>query len=84
MTIYDGLPLRTFDLLPKLEQEYGKEKPILAEKENGDWRTYNVGEARSIVDAISRSLIAIGIQQGDRVAISSRNCPHWNFIDWRK
>ncbi|MBP5573397.1 MAG: long-chain fatty acid--CoA ligase [Bacteroidales bacterium] len=82
MTIYDGLPLRTFDLLPKLEQEYGKEKPILAEKENGDWRTYNIGEARSIVDAISRSLIAIGIQQGDRVAISSRNCPHWNFIDW--
>ncbi|MBO4328604.1 MAG: long-chain fatty acid--CoA ligase [Bacteroidales bacterium] len=82
MTIYDGLPLRTFDLLPKLEKEYGKEKPILAEKENGDWRTYSIGEARDIVDAISRSLLALGIQQGDRVAISSRNCPHWNFIDW--
>ena len=82
MVIYDGLPLRTFDLLPKLEKEFGQEKPILAEKENGDWRTYTVGEAMEIVDAISLSLLALGIQKGDRVAISSRNCPYWNFIDW--
>lgn len=82
MVQYDGLPLRTFDLLPKLEQEYGKEKPILAEKENGDWRLYTIAEARDIIDRISLSLLALGIQKGDRVAISSRNCPHWNFIDW--
>ena len=82
MTIYDGLPLRTFDLLPKLEQAFGKDKPILAEKENGDWRLYTVAEARETTDRISRSLLALGIQKGDRVAISSRNCPHWNFIDW--
>ena len=82
MTIYDGLPLRTFDLLPKLEKEFGKEKPILAEKENGDWRLYTVEEACKIVDSVSLSLLALGIRKGDRVAISSRNCPHWNFIDW--
>ena len=82
MVIYDGLPLRTFDLLPKLEKEFGKEKLILAEKENGDWRPYSIREAMEIVDAISLSLLAMGIQKGDRVAISSRNCPYWNFIDW--
>jgi len=82
MVLYDGLPLRTFDLLPKLEKEYGKEKPILAEKENGDWRLYTIGEAQRIVDAVSLSLLAFGIKKGDCIAISSRNCPHWNFIDW--
>ena len=82
MVIYDGLPLRTFDLLPKLEKEYGKEKPILAAKENGEWRTYTIEEALDTMNRISRALLACGIQKGDRVAISSRNCPQWNFIDW--
>lgn len=82
MIQYDGLPLRTFDLLPKLEKEYGKDKPILAAKENGEWRLYSLEEATNTVNRISRALLACGIQKGDRVAISSRNCPQWNFIDW--
>ena len=82
MVIYDGTPLRTFDILTKLEGLYGKEKPILSAKENGEWRLYTLGEARDTIDRISRALLAMGIQKGDRVAISSRNCPQWNFIDW--
>ena len=82
MLIYDGSPLRTFDTLPRLAGEFGKEKTVLAEKENGEWRVYTIEESQSIIDKISLSLLALGIQKGDRVAISSRNCPHWNFIDW--
>ena len=82
MVIYDGTPLRTFDILPRLEGLYGKEKPILSGKENGDWRLYTIEEARTIIDRTSRALLAFGIQKGDRVAIASRNCPQWNFLDW--
>ena len=82
MVTYDGAPLRTFDLLPKLEKEYGKSKTILAAKENGEWRVYTVEEALQLMDRVSRALMALGIQKGDRVALASRNCPHWNFIDW--
>ena len=82
MVTYDGAPLRTFDTLPKLEKEFGKEKSVLAEKENGEWRLYTIEESQKIIDNISLSLLALGIQRGDRVAISSRNCPYWNFIDW--
>ena len=82
MVQYDGAPLRTFDLLPKLEKEYGKSKTILAAKENGEWRVYTIGEAQECIERISRALLALGIQKGDRIAIASRNCPQWNFIDW--
>lgn len=82
MVNYDGLPQRTFDLLPKLEKEYGGAKPILAAKERGEWRSYTIEEAQRIMDRISRALIAMGIQKGDKIAIASRSCPHWNFIDW--
>lgn len=82
MVIYDGAPVRTFDILPRLEGLYGKGKPILAAKENGDWRRYTIEEARRIIDGTSRALLAFGIQKGDRVAIASRNCPQWNFLDW--
>lgn len=74
--------MRTFDLLPKLEGEYGKTKPILAAKENGEWRTYTIEEARNCIDKISLALLSLGIKKGDKVAIASRNCPQWNFIDW--
>lgn len=82
MVTYDGAPLRTFDLLPKLEREYGKAKTILAAKENGEWRVYTIEEALRFMDRLSRALIALGIQKGDRIALASRNCPQWNFIDW--
>ena len=82
MKIYDGAPLRTFDIIPGLEGRYGKSKPILAAKENGDWRCYTIEEARRIINGTSRALLASGIQKGDRIAIASRNCPQWNFLDW--
>ena len=82
MQIYDGAPVRTFDILPRLEGLFGKDKPILAAKENGDWRSYTIEEARRVIDGTSRALLAFGIQKGDRVAIASRNCPQWNFLDW--
>lgn len=82
MVQYDGAPMRTFDLLPKLEGEYGKSKTILAAKENGEWRVYTIAEATSCIDRISKALLVLGIQKGDRIAIASRNCPQWNFIDW--
>lgn len=80
--IYENVPARTFDLLSKYQKEFGSEKVLVVGKEEGEWRPYTVAEAIEIVNSISCALIASGIKKGDRIAIASRNCPQWNFIDW--
>lgn len=80
--LYENVPARTFDLLSKYQQEFGREKKIVAGKEDGGWRSYTISEVIDIVDRISAALLASGIQKGDRIALASRNCPQWNFIDW--
>ena len=82
MVTYEGLPLRTFDLLTKLREEYGGNKTILSAKERDEWMLYTIEESQTIVDRLSLALLSQGIRKGDRVAIASRNCPMWNFIDW--
>lgn len=82
MDLYLNVPERIFDILPKYEKEFGSDKDMLAGKEDGKWKHYTVAEVRSIVDKISHYLLHAGIGKGDKIAISSRNCPEWSFIDW--
>lgn len=82
MDLYLNVPERIFDILPKYEKEFGANKIMLAGKEGGKWRQYTVSECREIVDAISLFLLKTGINKEDKIAIASRNCPEWNFIDW--
>ena len=82
MDLYLNVPERIFDLLPKYEKEFGPDKVMLAGKENGKWRPYTISETIEIVDAISLFLLDAGIKKDDKIALASRNCPEWNFIDW--
>ncbi len=82
MDLYLNVPERIFDLLPKYEKEFGSDKVMLAGKENGKWRPYTISETIAIVDAISLFLLNAGIKKNDKIALASRNCPEWNFIDW--
>ena len=79
---YFDIPLRTFELLPRFVEKYGKKKTMFACKVDGDWKKYNGRDFVKMTDTISQGLIGLGVQKGDRVALVSNNCPQWNMVDF--
>ena len=79
---YIDIPLRTFDLLPRFIEKYGKKKTMFACKVDGDWKKYIGRDFLKMTDTISQGLIGLGVQKGDRVALVSNNCPQWNMVDF--
>jgi long-chain acyl-CoA synthetase len=73
---------RIFDLVQEYLQKYGNKPDMLGAKENGRWRQYSVQEFIQTVDKVSLSLLALGIQKNDKVALISNNRPEWNFVDF--
>ncbi len=54
----------------------------LRAKREGRWREYSYAEVARTIEAISKGLLSLGIQPGDRVAILSENRPEWAFVDF--
>ncbi len=50
-------------------------------KEQGTWLKYSTEDVINIVNQLSCSLLAYGIQPDDKVAIIANNRPEWNFVD---
>jgi long-chain acyl-CoA synthetase len=50
-------------------------------KEQGEWRAINWGEAGRIISEIANGLIALGLQIADRVCILSENRLEWLYAD---
>jgi len=71
---------RLFDI-PRYQAATFPLESSLAEKVNGQWVRYDTGSVLEQINAVSRGLIALGIQRGDKIAIVSNNRPQWNFID---
>ncbi|MBQ6771410.1 MAG: long-chain fatty acid--CoA ligase [Bacteroidales bacterium] len=79
---YPDIPLRTFDLLPRFVEKYGKKKVMFARKVDGEWKKFIGRDFVKMTDTISQGLIGLGVQKGDRVAVVSNNCPQWNMVDF--
>jgi len=74
-------PTRIFDLLASYEAHHAK--PLMvAGKANGKWTNYSTEEFLTIVNALSKGLLAKGITKGDKIALMSPNRPEWNFCDF--
>lgn len=74
-------PTRIFDILSHYQDNYAK--PVMvAGKADGKWTPYSTDDFLSIVDNLSKGLIAKGIGKGDKVALMSANRPEWNFCDF--
>lgn len=71
---------RLHDILAEQLAKGGRPDAIAAKKD-GKWRTYSTQEVAQIADTVSRALLKLGIQKGDRIALVSPNRPEWNFID---
>jgi len=79
---FPDIPQRTFDLLPRFVEKYGKKKAMFASKVDGNWKKYISRDFVKMTDTISQGLIGLGVQKGDRVAVVSNNCPQWNMVDF--
>jgi long-chain acyl-CoA synthetase len=79
---YADIPPRTFDLLPRFMETYGKKRVMFASKVDGEWKKYISRDFVKMTDAISQGLMGFGVGKGDRVAVISNNCPQWNMVDF--
>ena len=72
---------RIFDL-PKRQLEKFPNLPMFVSKQNGEWKSMNTQTFLDRVNEISKGLIAIGIQPGEKVGLISENRVEWNMIDY--
>jgi long-chain acyl-CoA synthetase len=76
---------RTCPSLPAMffaEAERSGDKPFLWAKHEGTYRPTTWREAARQANALARSLRALGIAPGDRVALISENRPEWALADF--
>ncbi len=72
---------RIFDILTNYKGHYSK--PVMvAGKAHGKWTNYSTETFISLVNNLSKGLVAKGIQKGDKIALMSANRPEWNFCDF--
>lgn len=80
-------PQRLFDCMQVL-MDKNPAQPLLAGKENGQWKEYSVQEVKELVDQLSGGLLNLGMSHGDmspegrdKIAILSKNRPEWVILD---
>jgi len=61
-------------------EEYGK-LIAMRYKEGDQWREISYSDLGSIIDSVSKALIDLGVERGDRVGIFSQNMPFWSIAD---
>ncbi len=71
---------RLFDFIQYQKDNYPLEV-ALAGKENGEWITYSTDEVINLGNKLSRALLSLGVQPGDKIALVSNNRPEWNIVD---
>jgi len=61
-------------------------KPAYREKEFGIWQSWTWSEASEEIEALAMGLIALGLNEGDSVAIIGRNRPalYWSMVAAQK
>ncbi len=78
------LRAKGIDTIPKLFRyrvENWNDNVVMRTKELGLWKEINWDEYGECVRYISMALLELGLEKGDRVTITSENCPEWLFCD---
>ena len=57
------------------------DRPFLSRKVDGEWQATSWTEARRQATALARSLVALGLGDGDTVVLLSENRPEWAIAD---
>ncbi|MCP3932253.1 MAG: long-chain fatty acid--CoA ligase [Bacteroidetes bacterium] len=74
-------PTRLFDFI-YYQQENCPQEKAFGYKYEGEWKYFSTQEVISIANNLSRGLLKLGINKGDRIAVSTyKNRPEWVFLD---
>jgi len=71
---------RLFDI-PFWQQKNFPNPNMFVSKENGNWHGISTGEFILRSMEVSKGLISLGIQPGDKIAVASSNRLEWNILD---
>jgi len=72
---------RLFDFPYYQLEQYSLEKALIT-KYNGEWKATSTQEYINKANTVSRALLRLGIQKGDKIAvISTTNRTEWNIMD---
>ena len=71
---------RLFDI-PYWQQKNFPNPNMFVSKENGNWHGISTGEFILRSMEVSKGLISLGIQPGDKIAVASSNRLEWNILD---
>lgn len=72
---------RLFDILDLYKTAYTKDD-LLCAKEDKHWKKYSSNDFINRSNWVSYGLFALGLNEGDKIAIISNNRPEWNFCDF--
>ncbi|MEO9533026.1 MAG: long-chain fatty acid--CoA ligase [Crocinitomicaceae bacterium] len=71
---------RLFDI-PYYQNEKFPQQDAFADKVVGDWVKVSTQEYIEYANSVSRALIKLGVQPGDKIAMISNNRSEWNICD---
>ena len=80
-------PTRLFDCI-EMHLRDASNRPMLAGKENGEWKEFSTADVAEIVNKLSSGLLYSGIGPGDftiekrdKIAVICKNRPEWVMLD---
>jgi long-chain acyl-CoA synthetase len=74
-------PKRLFDFIYYQQEAYPMDEAI-GGRENGAWKYYSTSEIIEKANKVSRGLIQLGVQPGDKIAVVTyQNRPEWAIVD---
>ena len=71
---------RLFDIIHYQNKNFPK-VDCFNYKYNGVWKNYSTQQSIDVCNQVSKSLLHLGLQPDDKIAIVSPNRPEWNFMD---
>lgn len=76
---------RLFDILELYKGTYSKDDLLCAKEDTltgRAWKKYSSNDFINRTNCVSYGLFALGLNEGDKIAIISNNRPEWNFCDF--
>jgi len=74
-------PTRLFDLIDYQQANFPQEKAF-GQRVGDEWKYYSTQQVIDIANKVSRGLLKLGIQPGDRIGVAiSQNRPEWPILD---
>ena len=75
-------PTRLFDFIYYQQENFPQQRAYGGRKSDGSWVYYSTEEAIALANKVSRGLLKLGVQPGDKIAlIVYQNRPEWSIMD---